>query len=62
MQTLRDRLLFILNSSSPDYETAREVIGQYLHILQMFYSNTNWDRVIWREHLQRLRYFQLLMF
>lgn len=42
MQTLRDTALQILNSSSPNYDAAREVIGQYLHLLQMFYSNTNW--------------------
>ncbi|KAK3607797.1 hypothetical protein CHS0354_031297 [Potamilus streckersoni] len=42
MQTLRDTLIQILNSSSPSYDAARELIGQYLHLLQMFYSNTNW--------------------
>lgn len=42
MQTLRDTAIQILNSSAPNYDAAREVIGQYLHLLQMFYSNTNW--------------------
>ncbi|KAL3836670.1 hypothetical protein ACJMK2_022092 [Sinanodonta woodiana] len=42
MQTLRDTLIQILNSTSPSYDAARELIGQYLHLLQMFYSNTNW--------------------
>ncbi|XP_052253774.1 von Willebrand factor A domain-containing protein 7-like isoform X2 [Dreissena polymorpha] len=42
MQTLRDTLLNTLNSSNPNFDAARELIGQYLHLLQMFYSNTNW--------------------
>ena len=42
MQLLRESVIGILNSSSPNYDAAREVIGQYLHMLQMFYSNTNW--------------------
>lgn len=42
MQTLRDTVIQILNSTAPNYDAAREVIGQYLHLLQMFYSNTNW--------------------
>lgn len=39
---LRDNLLSELKSASPVYETAREYIGQFFHIMQMFYSNTNW--------------------
>ena len=42
MQLLRETAIGILNSTSPNYDAAREVIGQYLHLLQMFYSNTNW--------------------
>ena len=42
MQLLRETAIHILNGSSPSYDAAREVIGQYLHLLQMFYSNTNW--------------------
>ena len=42
MQTLRDTAIQILNNTSPNYDAAREVVGQLLHLLQMFYSNTNW--------------------
>ncbi|XP_053372636.1 von Willebrand factor A domain-containing protein 7-like [Mercenaria mercenaria] len=42
MQTLRDTVIQILNNTAPNYDAAREVIGQYLHLLQMFYSNSNW--------------------
>ena len=42
MQLLRESVFGILNSSSPNYDAAREIIGQYLHMLQMFYSNSNW--------------------
>ncbi|KAL4228607.1 Von Willebrand factor A [Mactra antiquata] len=42
MQNLRDTVIQILNNTAPNYDAAREVVGQYLHLLQMFYSNTNW--------------------
>ena len=42
MQALRDKVISILNNTNPNYDAAREVVGQYLHLLQMFYSNTNW--------------------
>lgn len=42
MQTLRDTAIQVLNNSVPNYDAAREVVGQFLHLLQMFYSNTNW--------------------
>ncbi|WAR05598.1 VWA7-like protein [Mya arenaria] len=45
MQTLRDTLLSILNNTNPNYDAARELVGQYLHLLQMFYSNTNWVEI-----------------
>ncbi|XP_078681319.1 von Willebrand factor A domain-containing protein 7-like isoform X1 [Branchiostoma floridae x Branchiostoma belcheri] len=38
----RDALLGILAGDQPSYEVAREMIGVYLHVLQDFYSNTNW--------------------
>ncbi|CAH1276949.1 HMCN1 [Branchiostoma lanceolatum] len=38
----RDALLGVLAGDQPSYEVAREMIGVYLHILQDFYSNTNW--------------------
>lgn len=28
--------------NTPDYRTAREVLGQIFRLISMFYSNTNW--------------------
>ncbi|XP_033758555.1 LOW QUALITY PROTEIN: uncharacterized protein LOC117340882 [Pecten maximus] len=42
LNTLRDNLLQVLGATNPSYERARELVGQYLHIIQSFYSNTNW--------------------
>ncbi|XP_076091883.1 uncharacterized protein LOC143063560 isoform X3 [Mytilus galloprovincialis] len=42
LQGIRTQLLSELNKPNPDYELSRQLIGQFLHILQMFYSNTNW--------------------
>ncbi|XP_063420891.1 von Willebrand factor A domain-containing protein 7-like [Mytilus trossulus] len=42
LQGIRTQLLLELNKPNPDYELSRQLIGQFLHILQMFYSNTNW--------------------
>ncbi|KAK3104893.1 hypothetical protein FSP39_012645 [Pinctada imbricata] len=42
LKELRNNTLSILTSSSPDYDAARILIGQFLHIVQDFYSNTNW--------------------
>ena len=42
MQDIRAKLLAELRKADPDYELSREYVGQFLHILQMFYSNTNW--------------------
>ncbi|XP_069122433.1 uncharacterized protein [Argopecten irradians] len=42
LNQLRDSLLQVLGASTPSYERARELVGQYLHIIQSFYSNTNW--------------------
>ena len=42
MLTLRNTILASLNSDTPDYSGIRENIGQYLHLLQSFYSNTIW--------------------
>jgi hypothetical protein len=38
---IRGNLLKELKKSQPNYESARELIGQFFHIMQMFYSNTN---------------------
>ncbi|XP_070537056.1 von Willebrand factor A domain-containing protein 7-like [Ptychodera flava] len=42
LQNTRDTIISYLQKSEPDYSTARTLIGEYLHILQDFYSNTNW--------------------
>eukprot|EP00105_Crassostrea_gigas_P030488 XP_011452806.1 PREDICTED: von Willebrand factor A domain-containing protein 7 isoform X2 [Crassostrea gigas] len=42
---LRSEAFDALNVSQPNYATARHVIGQYLHVLQDFYSNTNWNKI-----------------
>nr|XP_022338687.1 von Willebrand factor A domain-containing protein 7-like [Crassostrea virginica] len=42
---LRSDAFDALNVSQPNYATARNMIGQYLHVLQDFYSNTNWNEV-----------------
>ncbi|XP_071103193.1 von Willebrand factor A domain-containing protein 7-like [Haliotis cracherodii] len=43
--SLRGTVIFILNQTMPDYKAARDLIGQFLHIVQMFYSNTNWPEL-----------------
>ncbi|XP_046570408.1 von Willebrand factor A domain-containing protein 7-like [Haliotis rubra] len=43
--SLRATAIFILNQTMPDYRAARGLIGQFLHIVQMFYSNTNWPEL-----------------
>ncbi|XP_077993037.1 von Willebrand factor A domain-containing protein 7-like isoform X2 [Glandiceps talaboti] len=42
LQDTRDALIQLLQESDPDYQTARYLAGEYLHIAQDFYSNTNW--------------------
>ncbi|XP_062605380.1 von Willebrand factor A domain-containing protein 7-like [Saccostrea cucullata] len=42
---LRSSAFDALNVSQPNYATARNMIGQYLHVLQDFYSNTNWKKI-----------------
>ncbi|XP_035659236.1 von Willebrand factor A domain-containing protein 7-like [Branchiostoma floridae] len=42
MITQRNSILGVLSAASPNFESARSMIGVYLHILQDFYSNTNW--------------------
>ncbi|CAH1248685.1 VWA7 [Branchiostoma lanceolatum] len=38
----RNSTLGVLSATPPNFEAARSMIGVYLHILQDFYSNTNW--------------------
>ena len=38
---IRGNLLKELQKFQPNYESARDLIGQFFHIIQMFYSNTN---------------------
>ena len=45
MLRLRSDAFDALNVSQPNFATARNMIGQYLHVLQDFYSNTNWNEV-----------------
>ncbi|XP_078665605.1 von Willebrand factor A domain-containing protein 7-like [Branchiostoma floridae x Branchiostoma belcheri] len=40
--TQRNSILEILSGTRPNFEAVRAMIGVYLHILQDFYSNTNW--------------------
>ncbi|XP_038075974.1 von Willebrand factor A domain-containing protein 7-like [Patiria miniata] len=45
MMGIQDTLLTLLlagDESTPDYDVARQYCGQFLHMAQSFYSNTNW--------------------
>ncbi|XP_046570368.1 von Willebrand factor A domain-containing protein 7-like [Haliotis rubra] len=44
---LRETAINVLNKTktNPNLDAARELIGQFLHIVQMFYSNTNWPEL-----------------
>ena len=42
MLSIRSTIVASLNNEAPDYVGIRENIGRYLHLLQDFYSNTNW--------------------
>ena len=42
LQRLKEKLISTTQKPDCDSGTAREYMGQYLHLLQMFYSNTNW--------------------
>ncbi|XP_048240671.1 von Willebrand factor A domain-containing protein 7-like [Haliotis rufescens] len=42
MMNLREQAIAVLSQSNTNFDQARNLIGQFLHILQMFYSNTNW--------------------
>ena len=42
MQSLRDNIVNQSQSTDPNWNTLRDLIGQYLFTLQEFYSNTNW--------------------
>ncbi|XP_071103361.1 von Willebrand factor A domain-containing protein 7-like [Haliotis cracherodii] len=45
MMLLREASVNELYKPTPDYAVARDLIGQFLHIVQMFYSNTNWPEM-----------------
>ncbi|XP_046563428.1 von Willebrand factor A domain-containing protein 7-like isoform X2 [Haliotis rubra] len=42
MTNLREQAIFVLSQNNTNFDLARILIGQFLHIMQMFYSNTNW--------------------
>ncbi|XP_067685699.1 von Willebrand factor A domain-containing protein 7-like [Haliotis asinina] len=42
---LRETTINVLNKTNANLDAARELIGQFLHIVQMFYSNTNWPEL-----------------
>nr|XP_022340887.1 von Willebrand factor A domain-containing protein 7-like [Crassostrea virginica] len=42
LQSLRDNIIHQSQSANPDWGFVRELTGQYLFTLQVFYSNTNW--------------------
>ena len=42
MQSLRDQIIVLSLSPTPDWNNVRKLIGEYLFTVQMFYSNTNW--------------------
>ena len=52
MVRLRNNIISILNSSSPNYDTARTYTGQFLHMYQSFYSNTDWvELLVWLNYI-----------
>ena len=62
MLSIRSTIVASLNNAAPDYAGIRENIGRYLHLLQNFYSNTNWvelypDDLILNTDLGRLFFF-----
>ncbi|XP_071096229.1 von Willebrand factor A domain-containing protein 7-like [Haliotis cracherodii] len=42
MVNLREQVIAVLSQNNTNFDQARNLIGQFLHIMQMFYSNTNW--------------------
>nr|XP_022336053.1 von Willebrand factor A domain-containing protein 7-like [Crassostrea virginica] len=42
LQSLRDQIVVLSLSPTPDWNNVRKLIGEYLFTAQMFYSNTNW--------------------
>ncbi|XP_078337638.1 von Willebrand factor A domain-containing protein 7-like [Crassostrea virginica] len=42
LQSLRDQIIVLSLSPTPDWNNVRKLIGEYLFTVQMFYSNTNW--------------------
>ncbi|XP_033098972.1 von Willebrand factor A domain-containing protein 7-like, partial [Anneissia japonica] len=50
IKNLRTSMNSVLNDTIPDYSVARMWIGRILHIMQMFYSNTDWLEMQVYEH------------
>ncbi|XP_046366074.2 von Willebrand factor A domain-containing protein 7-like isoform X2 [Haliotis rufescens] len=42
MAGLRDHAIQLLKRDNANFDSARQLIGQFLHVMQMFYSNSNW--------------------
>ncbi|XP_061188892.1 von Willebrand factor A domain-containing protein 7-like [Saccostrea echinata] len=42
LQSMREQIIVLSQSPTPDWNNIRKLIGEYLFTLQMFYSNTNW--------------------
>ena len=42
MVSIRNTILSALGNTSPAYTAIRKDVGKYLHLLQSFYSNTNY--------------------
>ncbi|XP_062583165.1 von Willebrand factor A domain-containing protein 7-like [Saccostrea cucullata] len=42
LQSMREQIVVLSQSPTPDWNNVRKLIGEYLFTLQMFYSNTNW--------------------
>ena len=52
MVRLRNNIISILNSTSPNYDTARTYTGQFLHMYHSFYSNTDWvELLVWLNYI-----------
>ncbi|XP_046563425.1 von Willebrand factor A domain-containing protein 7-like, partial [Haliotis rubra] len=67
MTNLREQAIFVLSQNNTNFDMARILIGQFLHIMQMFYSNTNWVEFkgavpyysLGKSHFQLLRHHDL---
>ncbi|XP_072047411.1 von Willebrand factor A domain-containing protein 7-like [Amphiura filiformis] len=63
MISIRTSLLAALASDMPMFSSARTSIGQFLHMLQSFYSNTNWiESISMTEPYTELGYNEILSY